>query len=259
MSISLVVRPGVDSAFLVWRSDFIAGCRGFALKRKIRRAAASPASPQTVGQDGDSAIELVSSWVGFAGKPAPAPGTREPTTIWPIQKYLWSDFFVNAGDEVAYQVVAMMGSADALTEGEASGWTDEGTIGATTKGGISCAFNRGIVASQWLSRALPGADRAKALASIIATPGNPIRNFLSGPARTKLVDLLNAARQTGGHIYAALFEFDDPELIPIVQGLGQRAHVVLANGSVRHKGDDENAAARDNRICPIPAPSAGRS
>jgi len=32
--------------------------------------------------------------------PQPPEGTREPTTTWPIQKYLWSDFAVRGGDAV---------------------------------------------------------------------------------------------------------------------------------------------------------------
>jgi phosphatidylserine/phosphatidylglycerophosphate/cardiolipin synthase-like enzyme len=41
-----------------------------------------------------------------------------------------------------------------------------------------------------------------------------------------------------------LFELDDPELIPLLQAMGKRAHVVLGNGSVKRKGEDENADAR---------------
>jgi hypothetical protein len=65
----------------------------------------------------------------------------------------------------------MVGDADSLKEDAANGsaWTDVVEIGATTRGGISCYFNRGIVASQWLSRLLPKADPARALKDIIAT------------------------------------------------------------------------------------------
>jgi len=104
-----IVHPGVDSAFIAWRSDFIKDCRGFALKRKIKRAKDSAESPNTVGgphKDG-FVEEIVASWVGFADGPNVTPGTQQPTTQWPIQKYLWSDFMVNPGDRVAYCVVPM--------------------------------------------------------------------------------------------------------------------------------------------------------
>ena len=254
MPISLVVRPGVDSAFLAWRAPYIKDCRGFALTRRVMRAPGSTPSPETVKKDDGFAVELVSSWVGFANGPKVAAGARKPTTEWPIQKYLWSDFMVGPGDKVSYRVSPMVGEADSLKEDKAnaSPWTDVVEIGATTKGGISCYFNRGIVASQWLSRLLPEADPGKALQTIIATPGDKTRNFLGGPIRDKLTSVLGDVNSNGGHVFAALFELNDPELIPLLQALGKRAHVVLGNGSVKHKGDDENADARAAlRMCDV--------
>ena len=246
MPIELVVRPGVDSAFLAWRVPFLPDCRGFALIRRVKRVAGSAPSPATTGEEDGFAIETVSSWVGFAGGPQVDPGTRKPTTEWPIQKYLWSDFMVNPGDQVGYRVTPMQGKAGALAEdaANASPWTDVVEIGAETPGRISCYFNRGIVASQWLNRLLPEAHPDEALLKIIATPGDKVRDFLGGPVRDKLTGLLTDTNRAGGHVYAALFEFNDPELIPLLQAFGGRAHVVLANGSVKTKGDDENSDAR---------------
>ena len=174
------------------------------------------------------------------------PGTRRSTTEWPIQKYLWSDFMVNPGDEVAYCVMPMIGPADALAEAkdQASPWSPTVAIGAETDGRTACFFNRGIVASQWLTRLLPQDHPSTKLAKVIASPGDKIRNFLAGAVRDKLVSLLTDAKAANGHIYAALFELDDPELIPLLQGLRKRAHIVLGNGSVKRKGEDENADAR---------------
>lgn len=248
MPIELVVRPGVDSVFLAWRAPFFANCRGFALSRKVKRAAGSAPSPNTLGQQDGFAIETVASWVGFAKGPKVDPGTRKPTTEWPIQKYVWSDFMVNPSDQVAYSVTAMVGPAGALKPdaANASAWTEVVTIGAQTAGRISCYFNRGIVASQWLSRLLPTEHPDKTLRTIIATPDDKTRNFLGGPVHDKLIELLGESNQNGGHVYAALFELNDPELIPLLQALGKRAHIVLGNGSVKHKGDDENKDARDD-------------
>src|SRR5215510_15057117 len=135
MAIELVVRPSMDSAFLAWRTQKpIAGCRGFALARKVKRAAGSAPSPTaTPGPDGFS-IETVSSWVGFEDGPEVPAGTRKPTTEWPIQKYLWSDFIVNPGDQVAYRVTPMVGAAGNLhaDEANASPWSEVVEIGAET-------------------------------------------------------------------------------------------------------------------------------
>lgn len=256
MAISIQVHAGSDDAFIAWTTDFIPDCRGFALKRRIKRGSASVASPHTVGAaNADGFVdEIVSSWVGFADGPDVPSGTREPTTTWPIQKYLWSDFAVRAGDAVAYQIVPMTGQWNALGEasGLASPWSEVQTIGASTAGDIACYFNRGIVASQWLARLLPAdpdpkkdtTAKGRKLTTIIAKPGDRIRNFLSGDVRERLVSLLTAANKAKGHIYAALFELDDPELIPLLTAFGKRAHVVLGNGSVKKKGEDENADAR---------------
>lgn len=257
MAIDVQVRPGADDAFIAWRADFIPQCRGFALRRRVKHGPNSAASPNTVGKPDKNGFveEIVASWVGFADGPDVKEGTREPTTVWPIQKYLWSDFAVRAGDVVAYQVSPMVGPWNALKEAQdhASAWSKPVAIGAETEGNFACFFNRGIVASQWLARLLPTnadpkkdtTDKGVKLTKIIATVGDPTRNFLAGPVREKLVGLLNDTKSSKGHIYAALFELDDPELIPLLTALKKRAHVVLGNGSVKKKGEDENANARE--------------
>lgn len=248
MSIELVVHPGADSAFIAWTSPFIDGCRGFALRRRIRRAAGSAASPNTVRDAGDDGFreEIVASWVGFADGPDVPEGTRRPTTEWPIQKYLWSDFAVNAGDEVAYRVIPMVGPAASLVEAEpaASAWSAAVAIGAETEGRAAAFFNRGLVASQWLARLLPDEQPSRTLVKEIASPESRIRRFLAGPIRDELVRLLTEAAGSKTHVYAALFELNDPELIPLLKALKRRAHILLGNGAVKKKGEDENAEAR---------------
>ncbi len=255
MTIAISVHAGSDDAFIAWTSDFIPDCRGFALYRHIKRGPQSAKSPNTIGTaDAKGFVkEIVASWVGFADGPDTAAGTREPTTTWPIQKYLWSDFAVAPGDTVSYSVVPMTGHWNALQEKThlASKWSEPVVIGGAAQK-MSCYFNRGIVASQWLARELPSLPDPKAtttaqgkeLTKSIASPGNAIRTFLAGSLGQKLVTLLKDAAASKGHIYAALFELDDPELIPLLKAFGKRAHVLLGNGSVKKKDDDENASAR---------------
>ncbi|MEI9884902.1 MAG: phospholipase D-like domain-containing protein [Rhizomicrobium sp.] len=266
--IQLVVHAGSDDAFIAWTSGFIAECRGFALLRKIKRGAGSPESPTAAAApDADGFVnETVSSWVGFADDPKTyEPGARFPTTQWPIQKYLWSDFAVKSGDVVKYRIVPMVGDYKALRaldgDGDASAWSAPVTIGGDGEGKVSCYFNRGIVASQWLSRVLPSdpdpkkdkLEKGRKLVDIIATVGDRTRNFLAGHLRVKLLSLLHETRGAGGHIYAALFELEDPEIVAELKQFRKRGHIVLGNGSVKKKGEDENSDAREElaSLCDI--------
>lgn len=262
MPIALRVRAGADSAMIVWKCPPIAGCRGFALFRRIVRGPGSAPSPNLAAEipPGDAAMaprraagppagmqeEIVASWVGFADGPDWPEGARKPTTQWPIQKYLWSDFMVGPGDQVSYRVIPMVGKAAALVplDAQQSPWSPAVTIGAETEGGATAHFNRGIVASQWLARVLPDVAPGRQLAASIANPDDDIRIYLAGGLRLELIALLEKTNAAKGHVHAALFELNDPELLPLLAAFGRRAHVVLGNGAVEKKGEDENAAAR---------------
>jgi phosphatidylserine/phosphatidylglycerophosphate/cardiolipin synthase-like enzyme len=222
-----------DDVFIAWKPDgFIADCRGFALMRRR-----------------NGIEETVSTWVGFAGQ-ASEPGERRASTTWPIQKYQWTDYLANPGDKVQYRIVPMIGKdrkslrADAET---ASDWTEELVLDHEFTRKIEAYFNRGIVAAQWVSRRLgvTAADlKTKTLAKVIKTSHDPFREYLFGPLGARLLDLLAAVAREKREIYAALYELDDDELEAALEKCGGRAHVVLANGSVKKKGADQNSRAR---------------
>ena len=222
------IRAFVDSdhSLVVWKLDApIQNCRGFALKRRT----------------GDTPAEedVLDTWVGFAGDTAP-PGTKRPSSEWPIQRYIWSDYNPPRDKAVSYRAVPMIGSKDALQEdaGQATAWSNPVTVSADVGDGISAYFNRGVVATQWLSREMRarGPENRTALTELIKTPQDRVRNFLGGAVLWRLPRLLNETLQSGGEIHAALFE-----LIEALTTFGAKAHVVLANGS---KLPDENAEAR---------------
>jgi phosphatidylserine/phosphatidylglycerophosphate/cardiolipin synthase-like enzyme len=110
---------------------------------------------------------------------------------------------------------------------------------------ISAYFNRGIVASQWVSRELDseaaGPSKPTALKEIIQKVGDPLRNALSGLLRQQILDLLDQAE---GKVYASLYELNDPELEDRLKKIGSRAYVILANGAFNSKQPDENLQAR---------------
>jgi phosphatidylserine/phosphatidylglycerophosphate/cardiolipin synthase-like enzyme len=222
-----------DDVFVAWKPDgFITDCRGFALLRR---------------RNGDQ--EVVSTWVGFEGDRA-RDGERRVSTTWPIQKYQWTDYLARPGDRLAYRVLAMVGPDKAHLRQDltlASEWTPEITLTHSVSEGIEVLFNRGIVGAQWVARRLGVTghhlQNAK-LETVINTPGDPLREYLAGPLGARLLSVLESAATQRRHVYAALYELDDPQLIAALLKLGQRAHVVLANGSVKERGEDQNADAR---------------
>lgn len=224
-----------DDVFIAWKPNgFITDCRGFALMRRR-----------------NGIEEVVSTWVGFVGDDHKE-GERRASTNWPIQKYQWTDYMANPGDTLQYRVIPMIGPnkkslrPDTAT---ASEWTDQFKLTHQVEPKIESYFNRGIVAAQWVARRLNTNDlklQAKKLSKVIDTPGDPFRNYLAGPLGERLFQLLADAAKKKQEIYAALYELDDKGLEPALAKFGKRAHVVLANGSVKKKGEDQNKKARAN-------------
>lgn len=233
-----VLQSG-DDAFLAWQIDArIPGLAGFAVQRR-----------GTVGGKAIGPVFLV-TWVGFAQE-APAAGAfsgaARPSTVWPVQKFTWLDFDVSEGDTLSYQIVPMTGAPGALQAQmeSASGWSEPVSISSEGDRGIRVFFNRGIVASQWLARALSGsATPKKTLMQDVTTPGNTVRNMLGGPLRTAMLARLQKAIADQVEVYAALFQLSDPELLPLLLTLGPRLHIVLSNGSVPSSAQDQNSDAR---------------
>jgi phosphatidylserine/phosphatidylglycerophosphate/cardiolipin synthase-like enzyme len=223
-----------DDAFIAWKPEgVIADCRGFALFRRR-----------------NGIEEVVNTWVGFDDDDY-QDGERRASTNWPIQKYQWTDYMASPGDKLQYRVVPMVGpdkrNLHADPEGS-SEWTEEITLTHEVEPKIEAYFNRGIVAAQWVSRRLGLTAENKQTAKlrkVIETPDDPFRNYLTGPLGAKLFALLGSAAKEKREIYTALYELDDPQLEAALEKLGKRAHVVLANGSVKKKGDDQNEQARE--------------
>ena len=190
-----------DDVFIAWKpAGFIPHCRGFALLRRR-----------------NGLEEVVSTWVGFVGQ-QPAAGERRASTNWPIQKYQWTDYMAAPGDRLQYRVLPMIGPDKENLRPDpnaASDWTEEVSLTHEVAPKIEAYFNRGIVAAQWVSRRLGSTDddlKTKSLREVIKTPGDPFRDYLSGPLGHRLFELLAAAAKEKREIYAALYELDDEQL-----------------------------------------------
>jgi phosphatidylserine/phosphatidylglycerophosphate/cardiolipin synthase-like enzyme len=217
-----------DDAYVVWRyDDPVPDCRGFALYRRLH---GQPAEP-------------VKTFVPFVGEPH-QPGEARPSTQWPIQKFAWTDVMARNGEQVAYRVVPLIGAQLTEDDARATGWTDEIAVGPDAEPGLQAFFNRGVLATQSIARRLGAAQPwARQLRTMIATPGDQTRNYLSGELRLALLALLAEVEASpDAVVHAALFELDDPELTQALCELKDRARVVLANGT--GAPGDENAEAR---------------
>ena len=203
-----------DHAYAVWVADKpIADCLGFAL---YRQPAGKPA-------------QVVETFVGPTTEKKVPAGTSRPSTQWPIQKFMWSDYLVGTETEVRYQVIAMCGpDFDHMKPGPKSGWSNPVTIMTPASAVIQPYFNRGIVSTQWVARQLLSAKIS--LKDLVNPPlgtTNKTRDFLGGELKRALLEMLDTQQKSGGHIYASLFELNDPEVMPAILKFGQRAHVIL--------------------------------
>jgi hypothetical protein len=248
------IYKNCDDALLFWRTkvdgkwdDAIPGCLGFSLQR------------QRKDKNGNwKDTEILRNRVGFVKQEIPKDQEEinfvtEPSTIWPFQRYDWTDHGANNGQTVRYQVVAVGSPASGkpgkkeLPEIANSGWTDAIEISGETKDGRFAAyFNRGNVMSQYIARIMRNEKLTKKqLKEKTKELEEPIRRFLSGELRTCLLALLDEAiNDVNLEFYTALYELSDVELIDRLIKLRGRAHVILANGSDK-KADGNKDARRD--------------
>jgi phosphatidylserine/phosphatidylglycerophosphate/cardiolipin synthase-like enzyme len=233
MGIDLKVYDNGDHTCLVWLpSDgkAIPTCRGFAIRR-ISNGTQS----------------YLHGFVGFSDT-----DKLDPKNPWkfPLQRFLWWDYAVKLGDTVQYSVVPVIGPSKdklALDQKNASALTPAMKITGQSSPHISSYFNKGIVAAQWVTRSLAQTSKDSKIKDLVATPNNALRDELSGLLRIEILNLLAGAQKNNVKIYAALYELNDPELIPALKALGKNCNLILANGAFKSNNppnNDENAAVR---------------
>jgi phosphatidylserine/phosphatidylglycerophosphate/cardiolipin synthase-like enzyme len=249
----LRVYVNSDDVLLQWTVDVLDDhCLGFAIQRRLTRGG-------TTGTP---------TWLDNYASPgaqAHQSGAHQSSEAWPFRCFTWTDHSVDRDDKVSYRIVPVLSGAPAVREDLASDWSDERTIAPAPQATYEASFNRGFVISQFISRYLdehyPGVDRDKALQKFKQDIGadleDRVRVFLSGQVRATMLALLDDLATGDGHLYAALFELADEQLVAALERLGARAHVVLANGSVepetgvsasQARERDENEAARRRLI-----------
>lgn len=235
MTIELRCHANCDDVFLAWRvtdpgDGEIANCLGFAIEVKNES-----------GQ-----VEAIQNLKGFQ-QDKPQTGERRPSTEWPLQTYTWTDHSILVGSKVQFRVTAMTGSPDHLKSGDTSGWSERVVLTPTIDDKTSAFFNRGVILSQFVARYAQqnNLDTMQALKRNLTTVvDGPLMQFLTGELGKAIRGILQRAQEDPSiELYCALFELDLDDLIEDLIAIGSRAHVILANGSVKHAGDDENQTA----------------
>jgi phosphatidylserine/phosphatidylglycerophosphate/cardiolipin synthase-like enzyme len=238
--VTLKVFSNADDVHLVWtHKDDIPGCLGFAIQ--CRRGKAEP--------------KFLSNRVGFSDDTeTDAQGKRltvRSSQVWPFQRYDWTDHAADLGDVVAYRIVARVKGPDGtLADGPSSDWSRTLTLNADCGDGVSVHFNRGYVLSQFMARYMKRKgitlEQLKETAVVVSEQvDREARAFLGGTLReTMLATLAEVRDDKQLELHAALYELMDEELVDALAAIGERVHIVLANGSVDQVGEDQNAEAR---------------
>jgi phosphatidylserine/phosphatidylglycerophosphate/cardiolipin synthase-like enzyme len=155
----------------------------------------------------------------------------------PIRRCIWTDYGAVSTDSVSYRVTAMKDAAGgtfAPDPTSASDWTQPLVASGDAGNGLSAFFNRGTLMSQIASRFVKGdvsEDSLRQFVKGLATPGNQARQYLAGDALHEILNFLSEADRRGSTIYAALYEFNDQQLIDALKPFGSRGHVLIGNGS----------------------------
>jgi hypothetical protein len=194
IELKLTAYHNCDDVQLFWRTGVngemdvpISGCLGFTIERRRKNS-----------EDEWEPTEVLRNRVGFSNQvPLGADGSPQyltkPSSVWPFQRYDWTDHGANNGQPVMYRVVAV-----SLQQGQPgdielepiadSGWTDPIKVNAQTANGISVYFNRGAVMSQYVSRiARKNNWSASEIKEHIRELEEPLRRFLAGELRVELL------------------------------------------------------------------------
>jgi phosphatidylserine/phosphatidylglycerophosphate/cardiolipin synthase-like enzyme len=229
-----------DMVYLYWHvEDKIPGCLGFTVIRHDAKDGKGQPLPAMVGFPGDK----------------PAARTFKNTNVWPIQKFAWKDLYAERGGTYWYEIVPMVGKPGDLKP-DFTQALRTGTVSLDSNlGNCSVYFNRGIISTQAIARALPkgrsGLPSSAVLKKRIADPKDPIRARLVGDLDQGVLTLLNRAEKEGGECYCALYELSDEKLLSHLEALGKksRVHIVLSNAGEDTEegngdGDSTNHDAR---------------
>ena len=184
-----------DIALVAWTFDrHLDGCLGFA-----------------VIQIDSSGKEIVlPALARFAGQD---PNAHLTTKQAPVQKFWWKDLFARRGGTYKYRIVPMGGTPGQTLSplADVEPLVSNSITLTEKRPPFSAYFNRGIIATQALSKELNDKPSINALTPHITDPADPIRVRLMGQLFEGVTSLLDRADSSNGAINAALYELNDPD------------------------------------------------
>jgi hypothetical protein len=235
MSLTATLYANGDDCFLCWHMPPDSDCRGFAITKDVTHP------------DGRTTKFVIDNRIGFEGDDNP-PHSKRPSSEWPFQRYTWTDHGVSEGDVVRYSIAPVVARDGQLSVDETRSVMAGPAIATAKAGSAQAYFNRGILLSQFVARELGPDWEKKELSEIkerLSHKEDKLRAFLTGYLGARILQALDEAARGDGHVYAALYELQDDELIGKLKALGDRAHLVLSNGSAKKRGVDGNERARE--------------
>ena len=223
MTMTLTIHTNEDDALIAWQPDGMWPTEwiGFKLEKKnVKTGEVTVVNNRIPAKLGDGQT--------------PAAGVRSDTS--PFRRCMWTDHAVAPLDQLQYRVTPMVDGQDGGFVDAPDG-TSDWTAAAVTSGvddnGLAAHFNRGTLMSQIVSRFVDDNVTAASLKTFKASLADPAfapRRYLSGHAREALLRFLADADRRGSHVYAAVYEFNDAELIAALKVFGGRASILLGNG-----------------------------
>jgi phosphatidylserine/phosphatidylglycerophosphate/cardiolipin synthase-like enzyme len=219
-----------DIAVVAWTFDrHLDGCLGFAIHQIDLSANGNETVLPALGR--------------FANQDKNLKLTTEQA---PVQKFWWKDLFAKRGGTYQYRIVPMGGTpGQTLTplSGVEPLLSNKVTL-TPSRPPFSAYFNRGITATQALSKALNDHPSVDALEPHILDPNDPIRIRLMGQLQEGVTSLLARADKDGGIIHGALYELNDPNgLEKQLQANPHSRNIILGN----EQSPDTDDADADNR------------
>jgi len=213
------------------------------------------------GKKLDGCMGFCVSRIGPDGKATPLPAAatfpgmkRQPNDTcerFPYQKFYWKDPYARLIAEKTghrkfrYQIVPLEGTPGKLKPMSIPQvTTNEVEITPHLSDTMSAYFNRGLISTQRIARALKKklpipkgkagsldvdpTDAKGGLLAHIRVPTDQLRASLSGDMVEALQDFIGRAK-TGGKLYAALYELHDEELVELLEKSRKKVSVVLSN------------------------------